>query len=373
MDTRPVFRPSFGNRPDQLVGRETLLQTVVDGIQSFPGSAERATLLIGQRGMGKTAMLLEIADRAEQLDFITARITCGEMMLDNLIEILQKSGSRYIRDSKSPIKGFSEGALGFSIGLTFTEEAQRSFGFRVKLEMICEKLAEAGKRVLLLVDEVDPGIVQMRELAAVYQELVGNEKDIAIVMAGLPTSISDILNYKTLTFLNRAQRIPMGLIPVSEVELYYSTAFPRAGITSSSAMVRESAQATYGFPYMVQLIGYFLSKLSADGEPVNEERLSQAVRLSTNEIDNKIFQAMLNPLSDTDLVVLRTIAGLQSPCRMVDLEKEMKISHGKAQTYRRRLLDAGVIISQRRGEIELIMPQLREYLRRSENEDGPLP
>ena len=119
MNDRPIFQPSFGNRPEQLIGRDEVLAGLINDLQTYPGSAERVTLLVGQRGMGKTALLIEMADRAKKHDFITARVTCGEAMLDNLIEMLQRAGAGFIRDSKSPIKGFSAGALGFSFGLTF--------------------------------------------------------------------------------------------------------------------------------------------------------------------------------------------------------------------------------------------------------------
>ena len=363
---KPIFQPSFGNRPEQLIGRNDILDQLTSDLQSYPGSAERATLIVGQRGMGKTALLIELAERAKNHDFITARVTCGETMLDNLIEMLQRAGAGFIRDQKSPIKGFNAGALGFSFGLTFTEDAQRSFGFRVKLEMICERLAQAGKHVLVLVDEVDPSVPQMRELATTYQELAGNEEDISIVMAGLPSAISETLNYKTLTFLNRAQRISLGLISVSEVEDYYHSAFERAGIKASPDIVKQAAAHTDGFPYLIQLIGYHLTKLSESGKPVDEGVLRRAEALASNEVDHKVFQAMLNPLSELDLVFLKTMAQDDGISNVADIEARTGFSHGTVQTYRRRLLDAGVVYSPRRGTLAMVMPQLADYIRRQD-------
>ena len=367
MNDRPIFQPSFGNRPEQLIGRDEVLAGLINDLQTYPGSYERATLLVGQRGMGKTALLLEIADRAKSINYIAARVTCGEKMLDNLIEMLQRAGESVIREQKHPIKGFSAGALGFSFGLTFTEEAQRSFGVRVKLEMICERLARAGKRVLILVDEADPSLAPMRELATAYQELVGNEADLSIVMAGLPSAISDTLNYKTLTFLNRAQRISLSLIPVQEVEIYYSNAFERAGIHAAPSLVRQAAAYTNGFPYLVQLIGYYLSKLSDGGKQMDTAMLEHAEVLASEEVDNKVFQAMLNPLSETDLVFLKAMARENDGISNIsDLEKRTGFSHGKVQTYRKRLIDAGVVYSPRRGVLAMVMPQLADYMRRQD-------
>ena len=363
LENKPIFRPSFGNRPDQLIGRDNIIEQILEGLQSYPGSAERSNLIIGQRGMGKTALLLEISDRSKDFDYIPVRVTCGETMLENMIEILQKTGMEYIKEPKKSIKGFNAGVLGFSIGLTFTEEAQRSFGFRVKLELICEKLAKYGKKVLLLVDEVEPTVPQMRELATVYQELVGNEVDIAIIMAGLPGAVSGILNYKTLTFLNRAQRITLELISISEVEAYYYSAFSRAAIEASAEIVKAAAAFTQGFPYQIQLVGFFLSKYSVPGKPIDKEVLQRVKKSVKDEIDNKVLQAMLNPLSDMDLYVLKAIACYDEPIKVSDVEKNTGIAHGTIQTYRKRLMDAGILYSPRRGELAFILPQLAEYLK----------
>lgn len=361
---KPVFRPSFGNRPDQLVGRDDVIDKIIEGLNSYVGNAERATLIVGQRGMGKTALLLETADRARTFDYVAVRVTCGESMLDNLIELLQKEGSEFIKEKKVPIKGVSAGVLGFSLGLTFTEEAQKNFGFRVKLEMICERLAEAGKRVLILVDEVDPSVLQMRELAKAYQELAGEETDISIVMAGLPSAISDTLNYKTLTFLNRARRIELGLIPVSEVELYYHSAFVRASISASPEIIKEAAVQTGGFPYQIQLVGYYLSKMSEGGKKVDKKMLSRVVDMVSDEIDSKVFQAMLSPLSERDIYILQRMAEIGTTVKTSAIAKSAETTHGTMQTYRKRLMDAGILYSPRRGELEFVMPALADYLKR---------
>ena len=61
-----IFAPSFGNRPKYMVGRDTIQKQLQDSYTSSPGSKERATLILGQRGTGKTVLLLEAADIARQ-------------------------------------------------------------------------------------------------------------------------------------------------------------------------------------------------------------------------------------------------------------------------------------------------------------------
>ena len=73
-----VFEPSFGNRPDRIVGRDDILEGVNRALASRPGSRDRAMLIVGQRGMGKTALLLEIEERAKTMGFVTARAATGK-------------------------------------------------------------------------------------------------------------------------------------------------------------------------------------------------------------------------------------------------------------------------------------------------------
>ena len=365
MRAQPIFRPSFGNRPDRIVGRDDIMQAFDEGLASWPGNRERALLLTGQRGMGKTALLLEMADRAAEADFVPARTTCGEAMLENIVDILQRNGSKLFDEKKPPIKGFNAGALGFSFGLTFTEEARDSHGFRVKLEMICDRLAEIGKGVVILVDEVKPGSPEMRLLATTYQELAGEGKDIAIVMAGLPVVISEVLGEDTLTFLNRATRKKLGLVSIGAVRAYFASAFSREGLAIDDDTLDRAAEATAGFPYLLQLIGYYLVEYAQGSSAIDERTLAEARAAALKDLDENVFGAMLRPLSRADVAFLRAMSEDDGPTRVGELEDRLGVSQGHVQSYRKRLLDAGVIAAPSWGEVAFVIPQLADYLRRT--------
>ena len=68
-----IFRPSFGNKPSVLVGRDDVISTFRESLDSPAGSRERSILLLGQRGTGKTVLLLEFAEIASQNGFIVTR------------------------------------------------------------------------------------------------------------------------------------------------------------------------------------------------------------------------------------------------------------------------------------------------------------
>ena len=81
-----IFQPSFGNRPNQYIGRDDIIERFIQGLQEPSGSRNRCTLFLGQRGMGKTALLLELGDRAVEEGFVVARVTAIEGMPKAIIE-----------------------------------------------------------------------------------------------------------------------------------------------------------------------------------------------------------------------------------------------------------------------------------------------
>ena len=355
------FQPTFGNRPEQIVGRDSELIDFMRGLNEPPGSRDRCTLILGQRGMGKTALLLEIADRASKEGFIIARVTAHEGMPAAIIEQIQLNGSRYFDNTKN-VTGFTAGALGFSFGLSFSEPAQQQYGFRTKLSLLCDKLAEKNLGVLILIDEVFTSPA-MREVAASYQELVGDGKNIAIGMAGLPYAVSGVLNDRVLTFLNRARKMELGVISVQAIKAYYEHAFSAMGIKCSDKLLESAAEKTRGLPYFMQLLGYYLTLYAQDSLTIDKSILSKAEESSIKDLENNVFKPLLAPLSDNDMIFLNALAKCDEPLTINKLKEQLGDQGPAIQPYRKRLLDAGIIESPRRGELTFAVPYLKEYLK----------
>ena len=360
-NNKPLFHPTFGSRPAQIVGREQMIEDYMQGLQEPVGSRGRCRFYTGQRGTGKTALLLELAERATALDYVTACVTVYEGMCDDIIETIQRSGAAFVTDSKKKISGVSAGALGFSFGLTFTDETKKQFGFRAKLTMLCDELAKYGKRILILVDEARTSET-MRQLAITYQHLIGEDRDIAIVMAGLPQAVSAILNDDVLTFLNRASKTKLDPIHTNEIRDYYHIAFQKLEIHLSDRAVERAAASAMGFPYLMQLIGYHISKQAPAHAGGDERWVQSAIRDAKKEMEENVFTPVLAPLSDMDLAFLRAMSVDQEASKISDICKRMNRPNSYVQPYRARLIDAGIIESQRKGEVVFAIPYLRDYL-----------
>jgi energy-coupling factor transporter ATP-binding protein EcfA2 len=358
-----TFLPAFGNKPKHIIGRNETILAFTEGLSLPTGNRQRAMLLIGQRGTGKTALLLAFNEIAEKQGYITARVTANEEMLEEIIQTIQVNGSKTINSSKSKIRAVSAGALGFSLGLTFTEETERKFGFRVKLAMLCDELAKQKKGVLILVDEVQPNTSQMRHLATTYQHLVGENKNIAIAMAGLPGSMSAVLNDDILTFLNRAHKAHLAPLPISEISVYYAEEFEKLGKTIPPEELESAAIATKGYPYLFQLIGHYMLAFSRNANVITSEIVTSAINSSKRDLVDSIFVAALKSLSAGDMKFLSAMAIDGENSMIKDIIARLGISSPHAQKYRTRLIEAGIIAPVRRGELAFELPFLGEYLR----------
>jgi hypothetical protein len=357
-----AFIPAFGNRPDALVGREDVISAFREGLDGSPGNRNRAMMLIGQRGMGKTALLMEMADVAEASEFVTASVLADERMLDEAIHLIQIKGARYVKGRAKGVKSVNASALGFSVGLTFSDNVAKNHGFRIKLSLLCDELAKAGRGVLILVDEVQAGTSEMRELAAAYQHLVGERKNIAIVMAGLPSAISDVLNDDILTFLNRAYKQEIGPLSLSEISVYYASVFHRRGKQINAKLLESAVLATRGYPYLLQLIGYYLLKYTAGAKRIKEEVVELSIHSAKRDLIESIYKPALKPLSEKDLAFLRAMSEDETSSAIADVRQRLGESQAMAQQYRARLIASGVIAPTGRGKLEYTLPYLREYL-----------
>lgn len=364
MSRDEIFSPSFGNRPTYLVGRAPVLKQLDQCLSSRPGSRDRATVMLGQRGSGKTVLLWELADRARQADFAVATPTIvADGMLDRIVEKIQDDGSRYIPADSSHVTGGSLGFLGFSAGLQFSRDVRETKSAAYRLTSLVRALSAKGHGTLILVDELQANSNEVRELVATYQELVGEGLDVALVMAGLPAAVAATLNDKVLTFLNRAAKIELPPLADGDINAFFSKAFAEVGVDVDAEKRRKAVQSTSGSPYMLQLVGYYLVAYADSDGSLTDDAFSQALASAKRDFENDVCQTTLAALSDRDVDFLVAMSEGDGPVKVADVASHMQVTVDYAQKYRKRLIDAGVVRAPRRGYVEFAVPYLVDYLR----------
>jgi len=213
-----------------------------------------------------------------------------------------------MRTKANKVKGVSAGAFGFSLGLTFTDDIKENYGFMVKLSLLVDELAKHGKGLLFLIDEVQSNTPEMREFATAYQHMIGDGKDIAVAMAGLPAALSLVLNDEVLTFLNRSLKVRLEPLPLNEVRAFFAESFNAVGKQVTPDILEALVQAIKGYPYQLQLIGYYALKY-ADGTDVIDGQIADLViRSARHDMVDTVLVTALAPLSDNDIAFLKAMS-----------------------------------------------------------------
>lgn len=364
-----VFRPSFGNRPSTLVGRGDFLADFDAALETSPGSRERALVILGQRGSGKTVMLWEMAERARKAGFVVATpAPASDGLLDKVIERIQDDGERYIHNQKHSLSGANLGALGFSVGLQFSAHVQEHRSFSSKIMRLAQALSGMGHGVLILVDELRADSSELRELLLTYQELVGAGLDVAIVLAGLPGAVSSVLNDKVLTFLNRAQKMHLPPLPINDIDAFYEQGFSSIGVEIDPDLRKRASLDAQGSPYLMQLLGHSVALNATEGSPVSEEAYARSLESALTDFENDVCETTLAALSDRDRDFLVAMSADDGATKVADIAARMGVTSDYAQQYRRRLIDGGIISQARYGYVEFAVPYMGQYLRRTSSD-----
>ena len=358
-----VFVPSFGNRPRNLVGREEILRGFEASLQSAPGSRERAMLMLGQRGSGKTVLLLEFADIAKKRGCIVASPTVvSKEMSARILEKLRSEGEDYLSGTKAQFAGGSVSAFGFGGGFDLKLEEQAPKSFAWNLSNICSELNQNGKPVLILIDEVQANQEELRQLIVSYQEMVGEGMDVFLVLAGLPAVISSVLNDHVLTFLNRSVKINLPPLRIGDIAFYYQKAFADLNLCLQEEQISVAARETDGSPYLMQLIGHYIVLSADEGSHITEHQFSAALQRAKEDFMNDICGTALAPLSEKDIAFLAAMAVDGDTAEISAIISRLNCTSSLAQTYKRRLIQTGIIRQPRRGTVQFAVPYLRDYL-----------
>ncbi len=124
-----------------------------------------------------------------------------------------------------------------------------------------------------------------------------------------------------------------------------------------------AVEATRGFPYLLQLVGYYVLSYAQDASVITQEIVEQALLSAKRDMVKNVYEASLKELSDKDIEFLMAMSQDDGASKVADIQNRLGVEKGYVQPYRARLIKAGVITSPRRGELEFTVPYLAEHLR----------
>ncbi|MGO5374319.1 ATP-binding protein [Bifidobacterium thermophilum] len=366
------FKPTAGMTPPVLVGRQHDLDDFSYALDDGVGAPGRLMYITGARGVGKTVMLNALGNVARQRDWLVIDETAENGFMQRLIDALRKP-KHLINAVKLPSASMGVPGTPFdaTVALGSVELAgqEHALDFRQAMGDRLDKLEKKQRGILITLDEVQASSLdEMRSLATAVQHLIREQRNIAFVFAGLPSMVEDVVNDKVLTFLRRAERRHLGDVPLEEVRNAFKETITANGLTTDEATLDMLAAATNGYPFMIQLVGYWTWR-AADGREDGPSGV-----LTSGDAENGIARAKLklgdmvhgpalDSLSPVARDYLLAMAQDDGPSSTRDVARRLERDAGYANVYRTQLIKEDIIYATGYGYVDFKLPYLRDYLR----------
>lgn len=357
---RNPFTPSFGQVPPLMAGREVILADMQRAFEEGPGDPNLCTIFTGARGTGKTALLLDLSLEAEQRGWIAVNATAIPGMLEDVLEQALRKGAHLLEKQGSVrLTGVT---FARALGLQWEYAAAAPGNWRSRMTDVLEKLHEHGVGLLVTVDEVDPELDEMIELSAVYQHFVGERRKVSLLMAGLPHKVSRLLGHQTVSFLRRACQHRLNAVSDADVRRALRGTVELSEKAIGDKALDAAVSSIGGFPFMMQLVGFRFWQAAGDERTVSLEHVQQGVERAREDMSERVLRPTLDELSAADLEFLVAMLADDRVSKASELMERLGKSSGHVSTYKRRLLEHGVIDASPRGTFSFALPMLREYL-----------
>ena len=365
------FSPIFGGKPGVFFGRDEILRRFNLAMED-PGSDDRALFFTGTRGSGKTALLEQLSIRAGERG-----LRVIDLGPEDTIAQLTFALTGFDESTTTLAPQASASTLGSGGSLSVGAVAKTRRPGRESLQALfleaCEK-AEHG--LLVTVDEVQKVPVDdVSSLCNAFQMASRKGHDVLLAVAGLPYSHDEIVGHEGCTYLRRAAHEELGLFSWEVAARALRDVFDRIkGLTVGDDLLDTINKASYGHPYLMQLLGYHLIRVINNGDPgkrheANGGEVEQAMELSMLAYERRALKPLVDELPATERRYLRAMAQRLDDDRLVSTESVAKSlgttqkSLGKA---RARLMGNGIIAAPERGKVMFCVPYLADYLCRDE-------
>lgn len=357
--SRNPFTPTFGIVPPVLAGRDAILDEMSNAFEDGLGNPNLSTILVGARGTGKTALLSCVADEARSLGWIAVNVMASEGMLEDIIQQVAKEASQIVEPELGRrLTGVNFGQI---LGLEWALEERGAANWRSRMEALLDKLGELHVGLLITVDEVSVHVDEMVQLASTYQLFVREGRNVALVMAGLPTSVTDLVDDERVTFLRRARQRQIGTIGDVEIERALRKTVEGSGKGIEELALRLAVEASGGFAYMMQLVGYALWAESGSDAVIAREHALRGVRQAQEEFERGVLSATYRDMSKGDRAFARAMLQDTDESRLSEVASRLGRGTNYASTYKSRLLKQGVI-EESGGAFTFALPFFREFL-----------
>ncbi|MDR0481663.1 MAG: ATP-binding protein [Cellulomonadaceae bacterium] len=383
------YTPNAGAMPLALTGRSELradFRTLLRRLQR--GYTDKAMILTGLRGVGKTVLLNDFARTAEDVKWRVIELEIPKRGADSEFRLQIAQGARRallsmshperwrdrVRTAASVLRSFSikvdpDGALTAGLGV------EPSFGMgdvgdlSLDLTDLMVSLGQAAQEentgVIFLIDEIQfLTSSQLEGLVMALHKTVQRSLPLTMAAAGLPQIAKitgDAKSYSERLF-SFSEVGPLSVEAACEALVEPAA---REGATFQQSALDECVRITEGYPYFIQEIGYTLWRNAHD--TVFTERDVDLARVDyMARLDSSFFRVRLDRASALERAYMRAMAELGAhPHSASKVASLLGRTGNQAAPVRASLINKGLLYSTPDyGVAQFTVPQFDTYIKR---------
>ncbi|NYJ01297.1 hypothetical protein HNR19_001995 [Nocardioides thalensis] len=379
------YRPGFNQPPVVFAGRSDVLDGATEAlaIAAFDGRTPRPLILVGPRGVGKTATLGEIAElAAEQHQWPTVHVEAksGGRLLPELTARL-RAASRLLageqaesRRRRTRVKGGTLEARVFGVGGEIEIEAVDQQGADSVADALAAAMraaVDAGAGLVVTIDELHSAdAAELAELFGTVQESVPAGWPLVLAMAGLPT-LRETRGRRLPTYLERAEWHDLDTLPPDEARAALVGPAEQAGRPMTPEATGVLLDQCGGYPYAIQVAGHFAWRASHGSDEITRAHARSAVPKIEADL-GQLFKARWDDASPKEQDYLRAmaaVAGRGEVPKGPAVAAELGAAVTSVSYLRARLLRKGTIYREAGGALHFITPGMGAWIRALDRED----
>lgn len=380
------YRPGVGIRPVYLAGREAPVKRFEAMLRAAP--EQQANMRVtGLRGVGKTVLLEEFAERAGTAEWEPAFLELQpghntdqsiRDALDGLLKKTRERVSRLERLKAAAGKAVQAGALSVTwedVSLSISPGSQQEADLAKELFETLDTAVKKGRQgVVLLLDEAQlirderdrHGEHPLSLLLAPVVALQRQGLPLGLVVCGLPTLAATLQRARSYSErLFRGEEIDS--LPEQEAIEAFTRPLEETARETTDDVVEAVINEVEGYPYFIQLWGSELWD-GADISDVDEftTGLLDATRPEIYQrLDRDFYEPRVATLTPAEQDVLFASASCKyPPLRSADLNDVSDKTPGNVNVLLGRLVEAGALYRIRKGEYAYTAPKFRDFLQR---------
>lgn len=374
------FRPGAGRQPAELIGRTHDLERMDLMIARIKlGDTERGAVYSGLRGVGKTVLLLRMADMAEDKGMCVARVEASgdpENEYDSLFHeitmaaarVRQEDLGRRLGETLKRVQSVSLTLPGFTAELgSDVEERLRSDSHRLELtiEEVCRDLRKDGSGLFLFVDELQEMSTDTLAALLTIQHRMGQRSlPFLIIGAGLP-NLPGVLT-KSRSYAERLfEYHTIGSLGREETMRGFQETVAKTGRRFDDQALERLTELSQGYPFFIQAYG-MAAWNAADSNPIGVEAVEKGAPSARDELDEGLYASRWQRATHAGRRYLEAMASVSdNDCQSKQVAKALGRQASELTATRHELIRLGLIYSPERGRVAFTVPGMAEYIRRA--------